>query len=183
MINSPQYPVSYFNATSSNKAAFMSYSAFNDPADKSVAVINDAATIPNWFLNMRYKGGIENMLGHRGIHNGLPCNILRGNKILLHIKTAGVFSFDIFFQVSVKIENTAYGSMVVLDFDPAYKETSVKAFHLVFWVFRHPTQKSLDIAVVRGYIMVSGYDVGMFGNKIKWSLDNILQNMAEKVNK
>lgn len=176
----PVYPNTILNKIDENSLTFVSYAAVNDPGEKYYYVMHDVASMPTWLFLMRYDNKIKDELWHRGVHFGTPCNVLRGNKLLLHIKTVGFIKTNIIFQIKYEVVNTKYGVIVSVEMDKNFPSADVAEFKMLLWAFPHPTIKNLVIVVSQGYIKTS-YSIDMLDNHISWHIDNILQNFGDRL--
>lgn len=176
----PAFPTTILNKVDDSSLTFISYSAVTDPGDKYYYVMHDIMSIPTWLFLMRHDNKIKDELWHRGVHLDTPCNVLRGNRLLLHIKTVGFVKTDIIFQVKYDVENTRYGVVVAAEMDKNFPSSKVVEFKMLLWAFPHPTIKNLVIVVSQGYIKTS-YSIDMLDNHIKWHIDNVLQNFGDRL--
>jgi hypothetical protein len=179
-INTPIFPITTISEVDNSALTFFSYSAAFDPGKKYYYVLHDPQSMPSWLFLMKYKGQVKNELWHRDIHSGIPCNVIRNNKILLHLQTIGFIKVNIIFQVNYEIINTKYGVVLSVVMDKTYKSNDVEEFRMFLWVFPHPTIKNLVIIAVQGYTK-SNYSVDIINSSIKWHVDNILQNVGERL--
>lgn len=166
-----------------NSVVFISYSAINDPHSVYSNVLHDTASVPTWLLLMRLaadNGKTRDELSHRGMHLGIPCNVLHDKKILFHIKTVGFIKTDIIFRVKYDIENTKYGIVVSAERDMTFPSDEVEEFQMILWAFPHPTEKNLIIVVSQGYVK-SSFPIIFLNGQIKWHIDNMMQNLGERL--
>ena len=176
----PTYPASHFNIRDDHNASFISSAVIADPNNRYKSLFASPASLPDWFLVMRYKDKRVNMLADHSKHQNETYNTINNNRILLHIKTLGTFSTEIVFPVYYSVEQKGSQITLTLTKDNSYTRTHIDKFRAEVIIYPS-SQKGLDIGVVRGYISVGGYSVDMCENQVKWVLDNILQNIAEKV--
>jgi len=176
----PSFPVTYLHNLDENSLTFFSYAAVKDPGEKYYYVMHDVASVPTWLFIMRHDNKLKDELWHRENHFGVPCNVLRGNKLLLHIKTVGFIKTDIIFRVRYEVENTKYGVIVYAEIDKSFPSSKVIEFKMLLWAFPHPAIKNLVIVVSQGYIKTS-YSIDMLNNHIKWHIDNVLQNFGDRL--
>lgn len=181
-VNSPLYPQTIVTKADDRAVRFFSYSAFYDNKGKYDYVLRDVMSLPTWFFLMRYKGEIKDELWHRGMHDGVACNVFDNDGYLFHIKTIGFFNIDIIFRILYKIKDSSYGTVVQVDMDKSYKSLKVNEFNMLIWTFPHPIIKNLAVIVISGYI-ATPFSIDPLYNHIKWHIDSFLQNFGERVNK
>jgi hypothetical protein len=179
-LTQPTFPYTTLTTTSDKSATFISYAAVKDPGDKYYFVIHDTVSMPTWLFLIRYNHKINDELWHRGFHNGVPCNIVRGDKLLFHLKTAGFIKTDIIFQIKYEIQNTKNGVVLYAIMDKSFPSDDVQEFNMIIWAFPHPIIKNLVIIVSQGYVKTS-YDINMLDSHIKWHIDSILQNFGDRL--
>ncbi len=179
-IVSPMYPTTTINVINNNTIEYESHAAYVDPANKYYYVTHDITSIPTWIFIMDYKGKLHNELWHRDTHNGVICNKFIDNKILFHVKPAGMFKIDLLFKVMYSVENAEYGTITNVIMDNGYLSSSIKDFKFFMWVFPHPKIKNLVIVVIRGHIKIE-YPIRFFLKSIKWHIETALQNFGKRL--
>lgn len=179
-VSYPSFPETSLSKVDAHSLIFTSFSAAYDPGDKYYFIMHDIATIPTWLFLMRHNHQIKDELWHRGIHYDTPCNVMRGDKLLFHLKTVGFIKANILFQVKYTVQNTKYGVLLSAEMDKSFPSEDVIEFQMFLWVFPHPTIKNLVIIVSQGYIKTT-YDIDMLDNHIKWHVDNVLQNLGDRL--
>lgn len=166
--------------TTENSASFISYAAVADPGNKYYYVMHDTASMPTWLFLIRYANKTNDELWHRGLHFNTPCNVVQGNKILLHLKTVGFIKTELLFKIMYDVQNTKYGVVLRAEMDHSYYNDKIKDFNLFLWAFPHPTVKNLVIVVAQGYVKTD-FDITMLDNHIKWHIDSVLQNFGDRL--
>lgn len=172
------FPSTSIHALDKYSLNFFSSVTSPDPGEKYYYVLHDLISMPTWLFVMRYKNQHMDELWHRDTHNGIPCNVIIGNKILLHIKTVGLISANIIFMVNVEVKNTNNGVVAIINLDKSYPSEDVYEFKMILWSY--PASKNIVITVAQGYIK-SPYPVTIIENKIKWQIDNMLLNFTERL--
>ena len=179
-VTNPSFPQTFLQPIDDSSLNFISYSGAADPGAKYYYVLHDVNSAPTWLFLIRHDNKIKDELWHRGTHFNVPCNVMRNDKLLLHIKTVGFIKTDIVFQVKYEVQNTKYGVVLSAVMDHSFPSSKVLDFKLLLWVFPHPTLKNLVIIVSQGYIKTS-YSIDMLDNQIKWHIDNIMQNVGDRL--
>lgn len=180
-LTSPTFPqTTLITNSNENSARFVSYAAVLDPGNKYYYVMHDVPSMPTWLFLIRYANKMNDELWHRGTHFNTPCNIVRDNQLLLHLKTVGFIKTDVIFKINYEVQNTKYGVVLYANMDKSYVSSQVKDFNMVLWAFPHPTVKNLVIVISQGYIKTD-VDITMLDNHIKWHIDSVLQNFGDRL--
>jgi hypothetical protein len=174
------FPTTILSKVDDHSVTFLSFAAVKDPGDKYYYVMHDTTALPTWLFLMRHDHRIKDELWHRGVHLGVPCNVMRDEKLLFHLKTVGFIKTNILFQVKYFVQNTKYGVVLSAEMDKDFPSEDVLQFRMFLWTFPHPTIKNLVIVVSQGYIRTD-MSIDMLNNHIKWHVDNVLQNFGDRL--
>jgi hypothetical protein len=162
--------------------AFDNVKVLNDPAGKYKFIFNDKKTITTWLFLVKDGGRIFNEAWKKEQHNKYICNVFNNDDTsLIHLQTSGFIKLEFIFKILYKVIDDGNDHIqIIITLDDTYYSTSIDKLYLSIEVFPYDIKKHLVYLRINGYIRTKPM-IGLFPQKIKWYIDNIMQNIGDRL--